>query len=114
MPVLDKVVAKSLNGYSPFLANEPQILFLEDGLNDVKALLHFAPVGEQRQHRPLLRDMSTHQKPLERVKVMGVGWLRYIACHVYRHVLIEVIARIELAGMCARSLARVQSHRILE
>ena len=114
MPVFDEIITKAFNGNSPFLTNEAQILFLEYRLNDFEALLHFAPIGEQRQHRPLLRDVRARQKPLELVEIMRVGRLWNVVCHIYRHILVEVVARIKLTGAHTRILACVQPHRVFK
>ena len=45
---------------------------------------------------------------------MRVGRLWNVVCHIYRHILVEVVARIKLTGARTRILACVQPHRVFE
>ena len=114
MLVGEEVVAEPLHRNAPFLADEPQVVSLQNRLNLIEALLHLTPVREQRQHGSMLSEVGFYQQLLQALEILGLLRLGHVLHHVYGHVPIEVVRGLQGERRAMGRLRLIQAERSLE
>ena len=114
MLVFQEIIAKALNGNTPFLAHQTQVVFLQSGMHNIKALLHFTPVGEQRERRTPLCLVQINEERLQRGEIGRILRLRHISWNVHPHIGIKIKARIDLQHISARVFPFIEADSAFE
>ena len=92
MLVGEEVIAQALHRHTPLLAHDAQIVSLQSRLHLFEALLHFAAIREQGEHRPVLGTVSVDEQALQSTEITRIIGFGHIVDNIDNHLIVEVVA----------------------